>query len=455
MKIRLLKLWDSIRTSYWFIPTLMAIASVGLVALALQFDRHERFSWLSTSGWIYSGGPDGAREVLSTIAGSMITVAGVTFSITIVALSLASQQFGPRLLYSFMRDRGNQIVLGTFISTFLYCLLILRTIYGEQEDVDAFVPHLATTVGVLLAVLSLGVLIYFIHHVAISIQAPNVVTAVAGEMHHAIARQWEHAAGREPDDGTRAEIERDLQGLLLRETSDVCCESEGYVQAIDQGSIFELASEHDLLVRLPLRPGMHALLTQPIAHIAPAERATPEIREAVSEAVVIGSRKTALQDVEFSIDQLVEVAVRSLSTGINDPFTAANCVDRLATGLAQLMRVGLPSPYRVDDEGRLRVLLERPLTLAGVADSCFLQVRQHAGGSISVYIRLLEAIAAVVPHSRKAGDLEVLRHHAIIVHRAGLENATEEWDRRDVQERFDRISAAINLRTTRDPAVEP
>ncbi|MEO7133685.1 MAG: DUF2254 family protein, partial [Vicinamibacterales bacterium] len=166
---RLLAVWERMRGTYWAVPSTMAAASIVLSIAMVDLDRALTATRLSRLSWVYTGGPEGARAVLSTIAASMITVAGVTFSITIVALTLASQQFGPRLLRNFLRDIGNQVTLGTFIATFSYCLLVLRTVRGNDDA--QFVPHLAVTAGVVLAMFSLGVLIFFIHHVSVSIQA--------------------------------------------------------------------------------------------------------------------------------------------------------------------------------------------------------------------------------------------------------------------------------------------
>jgi uncharacterized membrane protein len=440
--IRLLRLWDSIRTSYWFLPSVMVVGALALYTLTNRLDEADRPEWLREIGWVYSGGPDGAREVLSTIAASMMGVAGVTFSVTIVALSLASQQFGPHLLYNFMRDRGNQVVLGTFISTFVYCILVLRTIYGENDGVDEFIPYIGTTAAVLLAIGSVGVLIFFIHHVSMSIQAPTVVTDVARSLHRSIARHGKHLAGRDPSESELAEIERELQGLLVREARAVCCEEEGYIQAIDQKRLFELARRHDLLLRLPHRPGHHVLLTEPIAHVSPVERCTPAVEAEIHEAVVIGARRTALQDLEFSVDQLSEVAVRALSTGINDPYTAVNCVDRLGATLAHLIREGFPSPYRVDEDGRLRLVQERPLTFAGVMDAAFAQIRQHVGESFAVHLRLLETLTTMLAHCRRPHEVGVVRQHGVMVERAARGNLAEEWDLRDLAERLDALGQA-------------
>ncbi len=194
---RLAQLWESLRTSYWFVPTVMTAGAVGLSFASVHLDQVVKAEWVRAVGWIWAGSPEGARQVLSTIAGSMITVAGVAFSITIVALTLASTQFGPRLLRNFVRDLGNQVVLGTFVSTFVYCLLVLRTVRGG--DVAEFVPYLSVTLGVAFALASLGVLIYFIHHVSGAIQAEHLIASVADELEDAIERMFpESWASPEP-----------------------------------------------------------------------------------------------------------------------------------------------------------------------------------------------------------------------------------------------------------------
>lgn len=183
VKAHLLEYWERIRSSFWFVPGILTGAAVTLASVTVALDESATVGeWMAGQNWAYTGGAEGASLVLSTVAGSMITIAGVVFSMTLVVLSLASSQLGPRLLRTFMRDTKNQVVLGAFIATFVYCLLVLRTI-RRAEDV-AFVPHLSVTIGVLLAIGSLGILIYFIHHVSISIQADEVVARVHDELIH-------------------------------------------------------------------------------------------------------------------------------------------------------------------------------------------------------------------------------------------------------------------------------
>jgi uncharacterized membrane protein len=197
MKDRLLNVWNQVHTSFWFVPTVMAVAAALLSFLALDLDRLVGEKFAQSMGFIWSGGAQGARSLLSTIAGSMITVAGTVFSITIVALTLASSQFGPRLLRNFVRDTGNQITLGTFTATFLYCILILRTIRAQDEG--AFVPYISVTIGVGLAVASLGVLIYFVHHVSITIQAENLIARVGRELRDSVDAHFPEIGQKEPD----------------------------------------------------------------------------------------------------------------------------------------------------------------------------------------------------------------------------------------------------------------
>ena len=169
MRVLLFKTWTNVRTSFWFLPAVMAGGAMVLALATVAFDK-QATDWLTLNwGWVFTGGAEGASSLLAAIAGSMITIAGVVFSMTLVALSLASSQLGPRLLHNFMRDTTTQIALGTFVATFLYCLLVLRTIRRADEIV--FVPHMSVTLGVLLAVVSVGVFIYFIHHLSVSIQA--------------------------------------------------------------------------------------------------------------------------------------------------------------------------------------------------------------------------------------------------------------------------------------------
>ena len=351
--------------------------------------------------------------MLSTIAGSMITVAGVTFSITIVALTLASQQFGPRLLRSFLRDLGNQIVLGTFVSTFVYCLLVLRTVRGTDDT--QFVPHLAVTLGVVLAMLSLGVLIFFIHHVSTSIQASQIIARVAADLEASVTRLFPDRLGegrREPPPATTqspADFE-DRGRAVLSSTS-------GYVQAIDGERLLSVASEFELVLRVEAGPGQFVRTGTPLARVR-SESDDAQVSDRIRAAFIIGSARTPTQDPLFFVEQLVEMAVRALSPGINDPGTALLCIDRLGAALCQMAGRETPSRYRIDDDGALRVIAA-PLTFSRFADTCFVEIRRYGRSSPSVTLRLLDVIAETAACVHREEDrLALLRHANTIAEEA-------------------------------------
>ncbi len=440
MRARILKYWDRIRTGFWFLPSLMAAGAVVLALGSVEFDRQITDQWLQTRSWIYAGGSAGASAVLQTIAGSMITIAGVVFSLTLVALSLASSQFGPRLLRNFMRDATNQMVLGTFIATFLYCLLVLRTIRRAEEI--AFVPHVSVTLGVLFAIASLGVLIYFIHHVSVSIQADQIVARVGEELLEGIERLFPEQSGGGPARRAEGTPDARLPGAFDQEARVVGATGDGYLQFIDANGLLKLAEEEDLVLRLERRPGQYIIKGSPLAAVWPADRMTDALTEKTNAAFVLGNQRTDSQDVEFPIDQLVEIAARALSPGVNDPFTAITCVDRLGSALCRLAQRDLPSPYRFDEQERLR-LIASTVTFGDIADAAFNQIRQYSRTSAPVALRLLETIAFIAAAAHREEDRTALRRHAEMIARGAREALPEAEDRRAVEERYEAASRAL------------
>jgi uncharacterized membrane protein len=248
VQIKFTKLIDTLHSSFWFIPTLMVAIAILLSFLTIQIDQNSKTDIIKNVGWAYSLGPNGSRAILSAIAGSMVSVATTAFSITIVALQLASSQFGPRMLRNFMQDTGNQLVLGTFISTFVYSLMVLRTINGVNKN--EFVPHLAVTVGIGLALASVGVLIYFIHHSATSIQVDNVIGKISEELEEAIDRFFPTQIGRGASKHHQEPLSIDIPADFDRESSRIPADSSSYVQAIDTDPLMQIAKDEDLLIQL-------------------------------------------------------------------------------------------------------------------------------------------------------------------------------------------------------------
>jgi uncharacterized membrane protein len=436
------RLYASMMSSLWFVPSLVVLAAILLASLTTLIDQHIRFERRETWGIVFGGGPEAARQVLSTVASSMITVAGVVFSITIVALSLASQQFGPRLLRNFMRDRGNQLVLGTFIGTFLYSLLVLRIVKG-QDDLT-FVPNLGVTTSIALSIVSIGVLIYFIHHVASSINASHLIQRVYEELLQAIDDLYPvHLGTNGKGASDPAAIEAEL--AEYRGADVVVAEKAGYLQVVDSDQLFEVAKRDDFVVRLLVRPGQFVDEGGAVVNVYPQGRAGAASLEKVRSSMKIGAVRTPEQDVEFLLDQLVEIGIRALSPSVNDEFTAIACVDFLGAGLSRLSQREPPSAFRRDSDGSLRIVATVP-HYRGALDRAFDQIRQSSAAHPAVVIRLMETLERLGRAASTGDQYEALAEHARKVY--GL-RATffEETDQEALERRWKRTMEVLSSGT--------
>lgn len=433
MKTWFMSYWDSLRSNFWFIPSLMVAGAVVLSFLTLWVDHWPETSRIASASLTYSRGPEGARAILSTVAGSMVTIASLTFSITIVTLQLASSQFGPRLLRSFVRDRGNQVVLGTFIATFTYCLLVLRAVNGTDEH--EFVPHLSVIAALLLTLSSLGVLIYFIHHTSYSIQAETVVASVGEELRRAIDRLFPESLGEDAEGANRHPSAASLPPGFDAGSCPILAPKSDYLQSVAGEKLLALATEKKLILRIEHRPGGFVVEGQALVRVWPASRLDEDLADAIRGAFFFGPRRTQMQDTEFVVDQLVEVAVRALSPGINDPFTAVACLDRLGASLTRLATREAPSAHRFDKEGQLRVVAV-VTSMPGIVDAAFHQIRQAARLNAAVTLRLLETIGVILPFARDAALRESLLRHAALVHEESQQGLPSISDRREAAERY-------------------
>ena len=431
---RLLAFLQRLHSTYWFLPSLMALGAVGLSLLLVSLDQRLETP-ARAAAWLYSGGPEGVRTLLSTVAGSMITIGGVSFSITILALSIASTQFGARLLDNFLRDTGTQVVLGTFVSTFIYCLLVLRRVRGP--DSGGGVPHLSVAVGIVLAIGSIGVLIYFIHHVSASIHAEKVVASVAQELDRAIERLLPESRFRGALN-TRLRREEDIPPGFEEELQMVPDPRTGYLQQVDYAALLALAAEQDRIIRVEYKPGDFVPPDRGLVAVWPGTALAEKAVEGIGRAFVLGAHPSWSQDLEYAVNQLVAVAVRALSPGINDPFLAMSCIDRLGAALIHIAQKSIPSSYRYDAEGSLRLVI-RSFTFEGILDAAFNQIRQSAAGNVAVSIRLLETASAVADFAETPTGREAIRRQADMIRSAGDRLVKEEHDREVLRERYEHV----------------
>ncbi|WP_199611511.1 DUF2254 domain-containing protein [Flocculibacter collagenilyticus] len=442
MKTLLNNYLERIRASFWFIPTLMVVFSGYLSFLFIDLDKTRQGNITFITKMLGEVGPEGARSILTMIAGSMINVTSVAFSITIVALTLASSQFGPRLLRNFMTDRGVQFVLGTFISTFIYCLIILRAIHLSGEHY--FVPNLSVLFGLVLAILSVGVLIYFIHHVSASIQADNVCEDVYSELTHQVRRIFPAAIGSS-DSGLN--LSDDEVESIVKSYADnkfeITAPRSGYLQAVDHERLLAFATEYDYIVQLDISPGDYIFTGSCLLTVCSKTRIDAKTTNNLADLFFIGTQRTPEQDAEFAIRQLVEVAIRALSPGINDPYTALGCVDRLASTMCYLTDKSFPSPHRFDDNNKLRVIA-KTVTFSGMLNEAFDQVRQYGMTSISIIIRLLEALTAIAKQANTQEQRSAIERQGNMIFRGSQASVNEPNDLEDIKLRYDKLMEVLS-----------
>ncbi len=389
----IVRLWvERLRDSFWFVPSLFVAAAVVAGLLTPVIDR-----WVSTDGpdgpsspffFAFNAGAGGARAMLGAIAGSSISVAATVFSITLATLALTSGQFGPRLLRTFVSDRGIQVSMGTFLAAFVYPLLLLRTVRTAAEDGFGFVPNLGVTLSILLGLASVGVLIYFVHHLAVLIRAPKVIEMVGIELDDAIDTNID----REPVGVTE---ERQLPEAPGRESRSIVSRAgrAGYVAFIDYDSLISVADDHEALLWTVVRPGDFVFEQTPLVVCQQMEEGDfgEDERKQIANAVRIGNRRTLSGDVSFGVNQLTEIAQRALSPGINDPFTACNCIERLGASLSRAGGRAMPQRVGKDLHGKLRVVLQQP-TWQDLIETAFDPIRRYGRGDAEVMKTLLDTL---------------------------------------------------------------
>ncbi|MBW4592695.1 MAG: DUF2254 domain-containing protein [Brasilonema angustatum HA4187-MV1] len=435
-----IKLREILRSSYWFVPTLMTGGAITLAFFMLTLDLTGKSGLMEKLGLkTYTGGGDSALTLLSTIASSMITVAGTVFSVTLVALTLASQQFGPRVLRNFMQDIRFQFVLGTFIGTFIYCLLVLRSVHVDGEQ--PFVPKISITVAILLAIASIIVLIYFIHHASTSIHAWHIIREISEELESNIDDLFSENRGNRHPEHKRQLVEKIPTGFD-QQAYPILATGSGYIRAIDYDHLMNIAKSKDLLLYFKHRPGKFIIRGSELVRILPPERVNRKLTKQINHAFILGRERTAFQDVEFSIKQLVEIAIRAISPAVNDPFTAIRCIDQLSAALCRLAARDFPSPYCYDDNNNLR-LVTNQVTFAGLVDDAFHQIRQYGRQDVAVTIRLLEVIATIAECTHNKKNRAPLLRHANMIRR-GSHNLLEELDREDIEARYDTVIRALS-----------
>ena len=400
---RLRKLWLDLNSSLWFLPGLIVAGSIVSAIILVDFDKQIGGNWISGYPRLMDVEPSGSRDMLAAVAGSMITVAGIVFSIVIVALSLASTQYTPRILRNFMRDQINQVVLGVFVGIFTYCIVVLRTIRGGGDNV--FVPSVAVIVGVLLALVGIGFLIFFIHHTAVSIQASSIIAAVYDETIEMIDELFPHRLGiNAPDE----EIENLNKLEAALNWQIVSATKTGYIQNIDIVSLLNFTRTREIIVRMEHGVGEFVIAGAPLVAVTayfPENKLILDgkLTRQINDIYSVDNFRTIDQDAAFGIRQIVDIVMKALSPGVNDTTTAVICIDYLTAIVSHLAARPFPTHFRFADN-RLHVISKSP-SFVDLLNLAFNQTRQNALNNVAIILAMLQSLEKIALRLRDGKDL--------------------------------------------------
>ncbi|WP_051609162.1 DUF2254 domain-containing protein [Fodinicurvata fenggangensis] len=428
---RVLNIWQSIRSSLWFLPALLILtglvgANFMLMLDAPRFSQQDAPSW-----WLHNGSAQDAQNLLSTLLSSLVTMTTLAISITMVVLSIAASQMGPRLIRAFIADRRIQAILGFFLGTIVYLLLVLQAISGDWKTDQ--VPDLAVSLGALLFLFCVLLLLIFVHQLSRSIVADTIIRRVGGTFDATIA----HLISHEKHKKTQTPVPPSFEGA-----TELPLDKGGYVQTINHEKMVAALKHADACAELTFRPGHHVLPKGAHIRIVPAENASIRLHQHLREAVVTGDERTPTQDLEFAARQLVDVALRGLSSSINDPNTAIAAIDRLTLSLARIMAYGANSETYHDSKGTPRLVI--PVSdFASILGTAFDQIRQDGAERPDILIRMLEALIKLSVYIRLPVHRDRMLAQAAMLVGAGRRNVAEGRDRGQIERRYAQAVAAI------------
>ena len=439
--------WEALRATLWFVPALLIVLGALIFVVTFSIDAAAYSHQIQLPIWLRNGSSQSGRDVLIAIAAAIITVVGVVFSITILALTLASQQFGPRMMRNFVRDVGNQVTLGVFVATFTYSVLALGsiTIYPH----NGFAPHLSITMAEFMILVDVAVLVYFINHIAASIQLPEVIAGIARDLDAAIDAEFPlvESVDDEPVnarfDTSVSRKTAELLVMIEERGGDVAAAKSGYLQFVGYAQLAKIAKLVDAVIRLEYRPGHFIVAGRPVAKVFP-RGASQQVEVALAKAHVTGPHRTLMQDPVFALDQLVEIAIRALSPAVNDTFTALTCLDWISSGLCRLSGRELTERVFRDEEGRIR-LMGADWSYLKIVNRAYDKIRQAARGMPAVIIRILDSLTVVAQATTTTAQREILLRQGEMVLGSAVESVPARNDLDDIQSHFDLFARCVTL----------
>jgi uncharacterized membrane protein len=443
---------DRLESSYWFAPLVMGLLAVLLAQVLLRIDAAIPNTRLNDSPLLYSGSAAEARAALLGLAGTILATAGVVYSLLTLPMSVAVSQFGSRLLRLFLRDRTTQLVLGMFVGTFVFCLTVALAIPHASLDPDT--PQLATTAGLLLSLATFGSLIVLIHHIATSLQAPNLVASASAELQAVIRSSQSLTPTAEHGMlalTTAAEAGGDAMPAAVshadeREATPIHADSAGYVQAIDTEKLLALAVRQDLVIRIVRKPGYFAQPGDLLALARPAERADASVAERIRDGYQLGNLRTPSQDVGYAVNQLVEVALRAMSAAINDPYTAMTCLDHLGPNLALIAERREQPTHVLDSYGRPRLLFEAT-DFPDLLDGAFNLLRRASRETPDVLLSMVMALNTIARKATLPDQRAALLQHVNLLDAESQASAAIAWDKERISQQCEALRALLTEQT--------
>lgn len=430
---------DRVRSTYWFLPLIMTIASMILAILLLRIDQQIPNALLDGKWYIFHIDSSSARSILINIAGTALGVIGVVFSITLVPLTIAASQYGPILIRSFLRDTTTQVVLGTYSSTIGFCVVVLMSFQSDPDNSN--VPLISVTFATLMFLISLGMLLYFFHHVAEGLQASKIIANVGNEIEKEI--RLERTFPKSPENLSELrEDEEKLRSTAIQHGKAVLATKSGYVRAIDYDELLEIAEKNDVIFYLKHLAGDFIFQGDQLLLAWPTSHDVSELSALINKSYILGDNRTIQQDIEYGITSLVIIASRALSPAINDPVTPAMCLNRLGVALSMLAESRPKSSYHYDNAQRLRVIAD-PVSFEHVVGLSFNLIRQYGSCNADVMISILKTINSVAAHAHTGTEKDILLQHAQLALDDSDVSLFSSYDKQRVRHAYDEALKSI------------
>lgn len=431
---KLRNFWFALRSSLWFVPGLMIAGSIILAFLLIDAQTLVDREMLLKYPRLFGLGTDGSRGMLTAIAGSMLTVAALAFSMTLAALAQASAQYSPRILRNFMRDRINQFVLGYFVSVFAYCLIVLRTIRGAEEL--TFVPSLAVMGGLILAIGGIIVLIYFIHHIATSLQVSHIIGGIVDETREAVETLFPKEMGKPAEKSEKSEAQIIAEYKNWRK---IPAQASGYIQYVDTDQLTEWSQENKFIVKMERGIGQFvgkgAALVSLTGEGQNFEQSiTEESENEINNLFSINRYRTIEQDIGFGIRQIVDIALKALSPGINDTTTAITCIDFLGIIVGEIAGKQLPEKIRVKND-KICVIVKAN-DFQKYVETAFDQIRINGKANQAIFERLIEALVYVAEKANIEERRRLVREQIELVKKFAEQTLQTDYEKQRIQEKL-------------------